>query len=375
LSEVFMKSYARTIFTLLLAGSLATVTGCSKSSNGTGENPPNGSGGAGGSRATGGQPSGSGGTAQSGGTTGSSSGDATGSGGSGPTGTGGAQVDAADTGVSDPDDPPDAAPSGDAPSAEVSIPSGPDLPGCTLQWGPSPKRDGEGAFELFEMPDVQLPGGSGPTHGGVKHITVVPDRDAYRIDSHYRAGGPSDFDRVTLTGPTRTDRLRCETRGMRAPDGKIIDMLNNETWRMTWSFYVPSSLKGTSRFTHIMQLKYVDKGGGVSGSPIITLTLRPNDRMELLLWLGGGSVSIVDAANLHDKWLTADLTMKVAPQGSLRWVLKDGDKVVVDKQQAGVIWPSDAARLRPKWGIYRGVTDGVGDTYMLLENMRAYKCQ
>ena len=41
-----------------------------------------------------------------------------------------------------------------------------------------------------------------------------------------------------------------------------------------------------------------------------------------LLWLGGGSVSIVDAASLHDKWLTADLTMKVANQGSVRWLLK-----------------------------------------------------
>jgi hypothetical protein len=368
-----MKLFARTVLMAVAVGSVAV--GCTDvRSDGTGDSMP-GSGGSGtGGKGSGGQPSPQGG-----------SGGAPGSGGSGDKGSGGSSagsggsgsaVDAGkDAPTPDPDEPPDASPadSGGG-STDVGL-SGPELPGCTLLWSPSPMRDGESAFELFEMPDVQLPGGSGPTHGGVKHITVVPDRDAYRIDSHYSAGGPSDFDRVTLTGPTRTDRLRCETRGMKAPDGKIIDMLNNETWRLNWSFYVPASLKGTSRFTHIMQLKYVDTKGGVSGSPIITLTLRPGDKMELLLWLGGGSVATVDASNLHDKWLSGELTMKVAPQGSLRWVLKDGDKVVVDKQQAGVLWPSDASRLRPKWGIYRGVTDGVTNTYLLLSELRAYRCQ
>jgi hypothetical protein len=251
---------------------------------------------------------------------------------------------------------------------------GPDLPGCKLVWSPSAMRDGEKAFELAEMPDRMQPGGSAPTHPNAMHISAVPEHDAYRIDSHYSPPGAADYDRVTQTGPTRTDRLRCETRGMVGPAGQV-DLLNNQTWRLTWSFYLPSSLKGTSRFTHIMQMKYVDKGGGASGSPIITLTLRPNDRIELLLWLGGGSVSIIDASALHDKWLSADLTIKIAPQGSVHWTLKDGDKVLVDKQQAGTIWPGDAARLRPKWGIYRGITTGVQTTYMLLSDLKAYQCQ
>jgi len=173
----------------------------------------------------------------------------------------------------------------------------------------------------------------------------------------------------------RDDRLRCETRGMVDAMGKQVDMLNGQTWRFTWSFYMPATLKGTSRFTHIMQMKYLDKGGGASGSPIVTLTLRPNDRIELLLWLGGGSVSIIDAAGLHDKWLTADLTMKIAPAGNVHWTLKDGEKVLVDKQQNGTIWPSDGARLRPKWGIYRGITTGVVSTYLMVSDLRAYLCQ
>jgi hypothetical protein len=38
-------------------------------------------------------------------------------------------------------------------------------------------------------------------------------------------------------------------------------------------------------------------------------------------------------------------------------------------------WPSDGARLRPKWGIYRGITTGVQTTYILLSGLRAYQCQ
>jgi hypothetical protein len=261
--------------------------------------------------------------------------------------------------------PPDGAP----PAAEP-----PSFPGCKVMWSPSPVRDGDKAFEAAEMPDIQFPGGSPGTHQGTKHLTVVPEQNAYRIDSHYAPPGAVDFDRVTQTGPARDDRLRCETRGMVDAAGKQVDMLNGQTWRFTWRFFMPSSLKGTSRFTHIMQMKYIDRNGGASGSPIVTLTLRPNDRIELLLWLGGGTVSIIDASGLHDKWLSADLTLKIAPAGSVHWILKDGDKVLVDKQQNGTIWPSDGARLRPKWGIYRGITGGVTSTYMMVSDLSAHLC-
>jgi hypothetical protein len=269
---------------------------------------------------------------------------------------------------------PDAAPPpGDAPPPPPS--TAPEIQGCTIKWSPSAMRDGDKAFELPEMPDLQLPGGSAPTHGGVKHLTAVAEHDAFRIDSHYDTAAKTvDYDRVTQTGPTRTDRLRCEVRGMVGPSGQV-DMVDGQTWRMQWSLFIPASLVGTSRFTHIFQLKFVDKGGGASGSPIITLTLRPDDKIELLLWLGGGSVATTSLAGLHDRWLTSDLTVKVAAKGSVHWTFSDGTKTLVDKEQAGVTWPAEAARARPKWGIYRGIADGVRNTYLLLSDMRAYQCQ
>jgi chitin-binding protein len=172
----------------------------------------------------------------------------------------------------------------------------------------------------------------------------------------------------------RTDRIRCETRGMVGPGGEV-DLLNGQTWRLTWSLYIPSTLTGTGRFTHIMQMKYVDKGGGASGSPIVTVTLRPGDKMEVLFWIGGGSIVTSDISAHHDKWLSADMTIKIGAGGMVHWVLKDGDTVVADKTQAGTTWPSDGARLRPKFGIYRGITTGVQTTYIMLSDMRAYQCQ
>jgi hypothetical protein len=376
-----MQFSVRTLALVFAAGLTGIVGGCAAQDSNPGQATPAGSGGSGSGGKSGGSGGGSGGKSGSGGSgpdqgSGGQGSGGSGSGGQGSTSDGGTnpQPDAAP----DPDEPPDAGsgPSDDGggtPPASDGGTTGPVVNGCTLLWSPSAMRDGEKAFELAEMPDVQLPGGSGPTHGGVKHITAVAEHDAYRIDSHYMPPGAADFDRVTLTGPTRTDRLRCETRGMVGPTGQV-DMLNGQTWRITWSFYLPATLKGTSRFTHIMQMKYVDAKGGVSGSPIVTLTLRPGDKMEFLLWLGGGSVSTVDVSGMHDKWLSADMTLKIAPQGSVHWILKDGDKVVVDKQQAGVIWPPDGGRLRPKWGIYRGVADGVVSTYMMLSDLKAYRC-
>jgi chitin-binding protein len=264
-----------------------------------------------------------------------------------------------------------------APSASDAPPStgGPMIPGCTLRWSPSAMRDGEKAFEAVEMPDVQFPGGSPGTHRGVKHITAIAEHDAYRIDSHYDPPNAVDYDRVTQTGPMRDDRLRCETRGMVDGAGKQVEQHNGETWRFTWSLYIPASLKGTSRFTHIYQMKYLDKNGGASGSPIVTVTLRSGDKMEVLFWIGGGSITTFDISALHDKWLSADLTMKIATAGNVHWVLKDGEKVIVDKTQNGTTWPSDGDRLRPKWGIYRGITTGVQTSYIMLSDLRAYQCQ
>ena len=232
-------------------------------------------------------------------------------------------------------------------------------------------RDGIEVFEFLALPDRNM------IHPSGTHLSVVAgERDAYRFDSHYEPPSPVDYDRQLFTGPMRDDRLRGEVRGMKGPSGPL-EMVNGQTWRIHWSLFIPATLKGTGRFTHIFQLKFVDTGGGLSGSPIITLSLSQPDNIALRLWLGGGSFPTVNLAPLHDRWLSSELVIKVAPgnAGSVKWTFKDGARTLVDTMVNGNTWPGNARRVWPKWGIYRGITSGVRTTHMLTADFTAHQCQ
>jgi hypothetical protein len=234
---------------------------------------------------------------------------------------------------------------------------------------PNPMVEGEKAFEFLEMPDRNT------SHPNAVHFSVVPDMNAYRYDSHYQPPSAVDWDRAVFTGPMKDDRIRGEVRGMIGPEGEL-DLVNGQTWRISWSLFIPSSLKGTARFTHIHQLKFVGKGGDVSGSPIITLSLKAGDGIYLHMWLGGADFPTIDLAGLHDKWLWTEVGFQLKPSGAtVHWTLKDGDKVLIDKDQTGnVTWPADAMRARPKWGIYRGITPDLQTSYMMAKDYRAWLC-
>ena len=76
-----------------------------------------------------------------------------------------------------------------------------------------------------------------------------------------------------------------------------------------------------------------------------------------------------DRANSHPA------TIGDAPDGRLRWVVRNGASTVIDTTRTGVdTWLED--RVRPKWGIYRSLGDTSGslqDCYLLLRNLRAYE--
>jgi chitin-binding protein len=243
------------------------------------------------------------------------------------------------------------------------------IEGCTLKWSPSAMVEGNKAFEFLELPDRNM------IHPNADHLSIVPEGNIYRFDSHYQSGGPIDYDRMLFTGPMRTDRLRGEVRGMVGPGG-ILEMKNGQTWRIHWALNIPETLKGTGRFTHIFQLKFIDTGGGLSGSPILTLSLSQPDNLQMRLWLGGNSFPVQNIAQLHDKWLSSELVIKVGPgnTGTVRWIFKDGERMLHDSMVSGTTWPGNAVRVWPKWGIYRGITDGVRTTHMLTRDFRAYSC-
>ncbi|MVO87215.1 Tat pathway signal sequence domain protein [Streptomyces sp. p1417] len=224
-----------------------------------------------------------------------------------------------------------------------------------LRWAPSARDVGLRAFETLEDDRAHSHPSAGP------HISV--DGDAYRFTMH------------TVDRDTSGDRQRQEVTGCRTGDS-FLTWRRGQTWRITYRMFLPGSLRATTTFTHIMQMKQPGDGG----SPIVVQSLRRVDgRQTIELKIFGGDVLVgrTDLEPLHDKWTDVDFRIKVGDgsSGSVRWILGSGGTTVVDESRTGVD-TFLADRVRPKWGIYRSLGDTSGslrDTHLLLTALRGYQ--
>jgi chitin-binding protein len=223
-----------------------------------------------------------------------------------------------------------------------------------LRWSPRPDREGLEAFESVEDDRAG-------SHPGVKHIHA---RSAdYRFDMHM-------VDRDSYD-----DRQRQEVAGMRTGGANVV-LLEGETWRFTYSMFIPATLKATTTFTHIMQTKMPGQGT----SPVTVMSLRRKsgvEKIEFKVFEGNVLVGDTDLAPLRDRWIDTEVEIKVGDgtSGRVRWVLRNGGTTVLDRTKSGVdTFLGD--RLRPKWGIYRSLDDTSGslqDCHLLLRDLKAYK--
>ncbi|MGW1169977.1 Tat pathway signal sequence domain protein [Streptomyces sp. NPDC001153] len=225
-----------------------------------------------------------------------------------------------------------------------------------LKWSPSARTDGLGAFETVEDDRAH----SHPA--GHPHIFATGDN--WRFNMH------------TVDRDTSTDRQRQEVTGLRTGADSYLKWTEGQSWRLTYSMYIPSTLKATTTFTHIMQMKQP----GAGTSPIVVQSLRRVNgvqTIELRLAVDDILVGRTNLDPLHDTWTDVDFQIKVGngSAGSVRWILKSGSTTVVDRSRSGVD-TFLADRVRPKWGIYRSLGDTSGslqDTYLLLTNLRGYQ--
>lgn len=245
---------------------------------------------------------------------------------------------------------------GGAVGATVGLPATPaSAASWQLKWSPSATSDGLRAFETLEDDRAD----SHPA--GQPHIR--PDGDNWRFTMH------------TVDRDTSTDRQRQEVTGLRTSSG-YLKWLPGQTWRVTYSMYIPSSLKATTTFTHIMQMKQP----GTGSSPIVVQSLRRVNgaqTIELQLPISGTLIGRTSLDPLHDTWTDVDFQIKVGDgsSGSVRWILKSGGTTLIDKSRSGVD-TFLADRVRPKWGIYRSLGDTSGslqDCHLLLRNLRGYQ--
>jgi hypothetical protein len=234
-----------------------------------------------------------------------------------------------------------------AASADVAITA------FRLRWNPDPGKDGLRAF-------VGVEDDRADSHPGVTHIFAEPSQ--YRFVMHR-----SDRD--------GSDRQRQEVRAI-AANGSRIDMKKNETWRYNYQMYIPSSLKATTSFTHIFQVKHTSVA-----SPVVTMSLHrsgSSERVEMRMFgEGQAKLGVTDLKPLRDKWIDVEIEIKVADgsAGRLRYSLKNGATTVVNASSSGIDTWLGGDQAHPKWGIYRSISDSgqLQDTYLLLRNMQAYR--
>ncbi|WJV45240.1 Tat pathway signal sequence domain protein [Streptomyces flavofungini] len=224
-----------------------------------------------------------------------------------------------------------------------------------LRWSPSARDVGLRAFETLEDDRAN-------SHPAAKpHIFA--EGDNFRFTMH------------TVDRDTSDDRQRHEVTGCRNGDS-FLKWQKGQTWRVTYRMFLPATLRATTSFTHIMQMKQP----GAGSAPIVVQSLRRVDgkqTIELKIFEQDILVGRTDLAPLHDKWTDVDFQIKIGDgsSGSVRWILKSGTTTVIDKSKSGID-TFLADRVRPKWGIYRSLGDSSGslqNTYMLLTGMRGYQ--
>ncbi|MEV0400289.1 hypothetical protein [Actinoallomurus sp. NPDC050550] len=226
-------------------------------------------------------------------------------------------------------------------------------------WSPNPATDGLNAFEGIEADRAGK-------HPGRKYVYV--EGDHYRFDIYK--------DDLDSTGDN--DRQRTESKGM-VSNGKALKMKNGETWTISYEMYMPSTLHGTSKFTHIFQLKTPATNGG----PWITLDLSRSGstekfRARAYSTSGAPDIAATDLSPLRDKWITIEWTFTIGSKGKARFVARNGTgsgaPVVADGSLSNVNIPDQGDYVRPKWGIYRSIksaSSDIIDTHLLFRNYRA----
>ncbi|SEG95850.1 chitin-binding protein [Nonomuraea solani] len=225
-----------------------------------------------------------------------------------------------------------------------------------LMWSPSAAANGMGAWESIEDDRADSHTSAAP------HI--FPEGANYRFTMH------------TVDRDTSTDRQRHEVTGNRTSSSGYLQWKSGELWRVTYSMYIPGTLKATTTFTHIFQTKMP----GAGTSPITVTSLRRVDGRQTIehkVFEPDILVGRTDLEPLHNTWIDIDYEIKIGDgsSGGVRWVVRSGGATVVDATRTGVdTFLGD--RVRPKWGIYRSLGDTSGslqNCHLLLTNLRSYK--
>jgi hypothetical protein len=138
--------------------------------------------------------------------------------------------------------------------------------------------------------------------------------------------------------------------------------IQNEKVVYKWKFKLANGFQSSPSFTHLHQLKSV--GGSLASMPMYTLTARKGtpDRIELRYAETDKQVTLArtDLLPLIDSWLEVTETIQYGTSGTYEIEIKrvsDSAILFTYSNNNIVNWRPNAAFVRPKWGIYRSLTN------------------
>ena len=207
----------------------------------------------------------------------------------------------------------------------------------------------DGPGNTYELMDQQGYNVESPDCGhAVKHINEVMDSQLGKYVFAFTLHRDLDDDRCGAT-----DRQRIELRGK----GSEQQGTQGSTSYYRWKFKLDANFQESPNFCHIMQLKAYGNGHG-SGAPIITLTPRYNNKMEIGHTGLGGAVATADLDLFKGVWAEAYVKIKHDNNGTLEFVIKrlsDGVTLLSYTNNSLDMWEDGAGYGAPKFGFYRSL--------------------
>lgn len=174
---------------------------------------------------------------------------------------------------------------------------------------------------------------------------------------------PTDVNQDLVPITQGGDRSRTEIKIAPAKGGmhEAFKAREGDTFVYTWRFRISPSMKFSSSFTHIHQIKA--HGGPYAEPPLITFTPLANGNMEVRhvgdqLKDAGTSARLgaMPLEGLMGQWLDVreEITFSNT-QGRYQLAIQDQrgvTRLAIDKSGLQ-LWRTGADHMRPKWGIYR----------------------
>jgi hypothetical protein len=157
------------------------------------------------------------------------------------------------------------------------------------------------------------------------------------------------------------DRQRNEIKTYDKSSSSLKGTLD-EIVQYSWKFKLDSGFQSSPNFTHIHQLKSV--GGSLESMPLYTLTTRKSnpDRLELRYAETNSQITLkhTPLSPFVDQWVYAHEIIHYSTQGSYDLEIRslsDSSLLFSYHNDSIVNWRPNADFVRPKWGIYRSLTN------------------